>query len=396
MTVIKQRAVTSSGHQKNLRDYINNDKKVLLRDSQNMEVCKDLKRWASFMSRTRDAFGHNKASRRGKDGKPAKNTILYHQILGFNPDECDMNGGTLKPEDCMRYAREYVAAYYPDQQVVLALHDEYCKEDRTHRYAVHMVINRSNLRTGNRLDEGRGEAAKRERASRVRRMDERWRLRQVERERPNSRVHKRQPSKVEKMIASRGGSSYKTNLRELCRIAASRAADVFSFRETLEGWGVLTSFRNGRMYVTDTDHGRYSFSVTRLDASIAYGHAQSDGTVAEASPAAIRQKYLRDIREQYVSYRSEAHTKEGSPMEEIPRLRLKRPPEEVANDPEVKRAILAYWRGADELRHRMASDAPFRSKGGGRPGDTGGQESQGRSRTAGGRTQSQPQQGKDR
>lgn len=255
MTVIKQRAVTSSGHQKNLRDYINNDKKVLLRDSQNMEACKDLKRWASFMSRTRDAFGHNKSSRRGKDGKPAKNTILYHQILGFNPDECDVNGGALKPEDCMRYAREYVAAYYPDQQVVLALHNEYCKEDRTHRYAVHMVINRSNLRTGNRLDEGRGEAAKRERAGRVRRMDERWHLRQVERERPNSRVHKRQPSKVEKMIASRGGSSYKTNLRELCRIAASRAADVFSFRETLEGWGVLTSFRNGRMYVTLTMAG---------------------------------------------------------------------------------------------------------------------------------------------
>ena len=147
MTIIKQTSVSSSRHQKNLRDYINNDKKVLLRDSQNMDLCPDLKRWAWFMDKTRESFGHNKASRKGKDGKTAKNTILYHQILGFNPDECDLNGGTLRPEDCMRYAKEYIATYYPHQQVVMALHNEFCKADGTHRYAVHMVINRSDLST---------------------------------------------------------------------------------------------------------------------------------------------------------------------------------------------------------------------------------------------------------
>ena len=53
MTIIKQTSVSSSRHQKNLRDYINNDKKVLLRDSQNMDLCPDLKRWAWFMDKTR-------------------------------------------------------------------------------------------------------------------------------------------------------------------------------------------------------------------------------------------------------------------------------------------------------------------------------------------------------
>ena len=98
MTIIKQRAVTEKGHQRNLRAYINDDRKVLLRDSQNMEECADLKRWASYMEATRKTFGHDKAARRIRDKKTgelkqAKNTIMYHQILGFNPDECDINGG---------------------------------------------------------------------------------------------------------------------------------------------------------------------------------------------------------------------------------------------------------------------------------------------------------------
>lgn len=157
MTIIKQKAVTSLGHGKNLRGYINDDRKVLLRDSQNMEECRDIKRWAWYMKRTRERNGHDKASRKGKDGKEAVNTILYHQILGFNPDECDVNGGQLSPEDCMRYAKEYARTYYPNQEIVFALHNEYCKEDGTHRYAVHMVINRTDLLTKKRLAEGRGE-----------------------------------------------------------------------------------------------------------------------------------------------------------------------------------------------------------------------------------------------
>lgn len=370
MTVIKQRGVTSSGHQRNLRSYINDDRKVLLRDSQNMEECRDLRRWAHFMEMTRERFGHNRPARKGRDGKAARNTILYHQILGFNPDECDVNGGPLAPEDCMRYAKEYVQAYYPDQQVVLALHNEHCKADKTHRYAVHMVINRSDLRTGRRLNEGRGDAAKRTRAKRVRDMDASWNLRQVERDKENVTSHKRQPSKVERAIAARGARPYKTNLRELCRLAATRAADLPGYRELLESWGVDSEFRNGRMYVTDTDNARYSFSVARLDASLATTSIEErlrrngagDRDDAQTVRSA-RDAYLREIRETYLEYRRAAHEMAGTRYEDFPKLKISRPPEAIASDAEVKRTILAYWRGADELRAKMASGRPTRRGG---------------------------------
>ena len=372
MTVIKQQSVTESSHQKHLRDYINNDKKVLLRDEQNMAGCHDLKQWASFMSRTRDRYGHNKSARKSRDKETgeiieAKNTILYHQVLAFLPDECDVNGGRLTPEDCMRFAKEYASRYYPNQQIVFALHKEHCKEDHTYRYAIHMVINRSNIVTGKRLAEGTGAQAKRNRANRVRTMDKEWGLQQVEEGVQNSKVHAKQPSKIEKEIESRGVRSYKTNLRELCRIAAQRAANLVEYRELLEGWGVDTQFRRGRMYVTDTDNARYSFSVTKLDASLnpeglerAFRNNAAGGSANGADRTeTVRAEYLSGIRDAYLAYRRQAQSMEGTALSMFPKLKLHRPPEEIAGDPEVRRTILAYWRGADELRVKLASDVPY-------------------------------------
>lgn len=402
MTIIKQRAVTEKGHQRNLRAYINDDRKVLLRDSQNMEECRDIKRWASHMEQTRKTYGHDKASRRvrGKktgELKQAKNTIMYHQILGFNPDECDINGGQLTPEECMRYAKEYAEKFYPNQEVVFALHNEYCKEDRTHRYAVHMVINRSDLSTGKRLAEGLSRSAKVERASRIRKMDKAWGLKQVEKDERNSSVHKKQPSKVEKEIEGRGGESYKMNLRELCRLAADRAENIYEYREMLEGWGVDTQFRKGRLYVTDTDNSKYSFSLAKLDADLnANGleerfleNVEADieakgAQIADARAAVeaerqrvsgIRDAYLEEMRKTYLDYRKKAHGLEGTALAAFPKLELKRPPKEVVDDPEVKRLWLAYRRGGDELRVEMASGVPYarKPKKGGGTGTSGSQ-----------------------
>lgn len=386
MTIIKQTAVTDKSHQQNLRQYINDDRKVLLRGSQNLEECIDVKRWATFMEATRHKYGHDKAARKIRDKKTgelvdAKNTIMYHQILAFLPDECDVNGGALTPEDCMRYAKEYAKAYYPNQQVIFALHNEYCKADRTHRYAVHMVINRSDIVTGKRLNEGRGQEAKVRRAKRVREMDDRWGLKQVERDERNSAVHKRQPSKIEREIEARGGESYKTNTRELCRLAAEKAENIYDFRELLEGWGIETEFRNGRMYATDTDNSRYSFSAKRLDSDLDQkgleraflanmtasvrkeGRQVIEERKAEARERervqGIKKAYLSRIREAYLGYRKEARSLKGTNLEKFPKFKAEHPPEEVANDPEVKRAILAYWRGADELRTEMASNVPY-------------------------------------
>lgn len=386
MTIIKQTGVSNRSHQKNLRAYINDDRKVLLRDSQNMEHCTNIKRWAAFMEATRRRYGHDKSSRHIRDKKTgelveARNTIMFHQILAFLPEECDLNGGKLTPADCLRYAKEYAKTYYPHQEVVFAVHNEYCKADRTHRYAVHIVINRSDLETGKRLDEGRGKAAMVRRASRVRDLDAEWGLKQVERGEANSTIHKKQPSKIEKEIEARGGESYKTNLRELCRFAAEQAQTIYEYRELLEGWGVDTQFRNGRMYVTDRDNARYSFSVKKLDAeldgkglerafraNVAAAIHEKGKQVMEARQAAaaereriqgLKDSYLKEIRDAYLSYRKKARSMAGTELSQFPKLKLSRPPKEVADDSEVQRAILAYWRGADELRAKVASKVPY-------------------------------------
>ena len=366
MTIIKQTGVQSSGHMKNLRGYINDDRKVILRDSLNMDGCTNPKRWAHHMWMTREAYGHNKAARRVRDKKTgelkeAKNTILFHQILGFNPDECDLNGGRLSPEECMRYAKEYVGKHYPNQQIVMALHNEYCKADKTHRYAVHIVINRTDLSTGKRLDEGRGKSAKVKRANRIRDLDHEWGLKQVVEGERNSSVHKKQPSRIEKELAARGIDSYKTNLRELCRIAAGEAENIYDYRELLESWGVDTEFKRGRMYVTDTDNNRYAFSVAKLDADLGTKgleaaftanvaksiHAEGSAAVAEkrdierqkAMVTETKERYLAQIRSVYRKYRKEIRGMEGMEIVDIPKLKLPRPDSDIADDSEVKRLL---------------------------------------------------------
>ena len=236
-----------------------------------------------------------------------------------------------------------------------------------YRYAIHMVINRSNIVTGKRLAEGTGAQAKRNRANRVRTMDKEWGLKQVEEGVQNSKVHAKQPSKIEKEIASRGVRSYKTNLRELCRIAARRAGNLVEYRELLEGWGVDTQFRRGRMYVTDMDNARYSFSVTKLDAALNPAELertfQSNAVSGSANGTdrveTLRAGYLAEIRDAYLSYRRQAQDMKGTTLSKFPKLKLHRPPEAIAGDPEVRRTILAYWRGADELRVKLASDVPY-------------------------------------
>ena len=205
MTAIKQVAITGSGHAGNLGHYLN-DERALMRDSQHI-VKED--RWEDEMAKTREAYGHDKPSRAG-----FKNTVMYHQVLAFNPDECSMNGGKVTPELAMQYARDYVSTRYPSYEAVWVLHKERCETDGTSRYAVHIGINRTNLETGRRLAEGRGRNAKIARANAVRDLDAKHGLRQMVEGQRNSRVHARQPSRQEKAMAARGVRSDKQYLRE--------------------------------------------------------------------------------------------------------------------------------------------------------------------------------------
>lgn len=208
MTVVKQVAVTSAAHVKNLGHYLD-DERAVAREGQNLVRESD---WQREMDATREAYGHNAPARAG-----CANTYMYHQVLGFNADECDMNGGRMTPQACMDYAREYVQERYPNQEAVWVLHKEHCKADGTDRYAVHVGINRTDLETGRRLAEGRSKQAKISRANSVRDLDRKWGLREVRANERNSRVHARQPTRAEKEMAARGAQPVKETMREAVR-----------------------------------------------------------------------------------------------------------------------------------------------------------------------------------
>ena len=227
MTAIKQVAVTSGAHLKSLRGYLdrsNERHEVIDMDSRNLN---DPSGWEREFDRTREAYGHNKAGRAG-----ARCTYCYHQIIGFNPDECDLNGGRLTAGDCMAFAREWVERYYPNQEVVWALHREHCAADGTDRYAVHVAINRTDLETGKRLDEGRASRQKTLHAKRIRDMDKRWGLAQMERGARNSASHARQQSRGEQRAREAGlarSPRFETDLDHVRRVVRE------SVREVAEG-----------------------------------------------------------------------------------------------------------------------------------------------------------------
>ncbi|WP_322151139.1 relaxase/mobilization nuclease domain-containing protein [Paratractidigestivibacter sp.] len=218
MTVIKQKSVCSRQHLASIKKYLNWDReKALAHDTLNIT---EEGRWFEEMDATREAYGHNAPGKAG-----ARCTYMQHQVLGFNPDECDLNGGKMTPEGCMAFAHDYVAERYPDQEVVMVLHKEHCRADGTDRYAVHLGINRTDLGTGLRLDEGPARKAGTARAKTVRSLDERYGLAQLERGKANSRVHARQPSRAEKETAARNRVS-KTENQRVRETVARRVEEV--------------------------------------------------------------------------------------------------------------------------------------------------------------------------
>ena len=208
MTAIKQVAVTSAAHAGSLGKYLN-DERALMRGSQHIA---NEGRWFEEMDATREAYGHNAPGRAG-----ASTTYMYHQVIGFNPDECSCNGGKMTPERCMEFAKGWVHTRYPAQEAVWVLHREHCAADGTDRFAVHIGINRTNLETGNRLCEGRGQKAKVERANAMRAHDSKWGLRQMVKGERNSRVHAMQPTRAEKEMHARGVQPDKAYIRQHVR-----------------------------------------------------------------------------------------------------------------------------------------------------------------------------------
>lgn len=213
MTAIKQVSIISKAHAKSLGRYLN-DERAVARDSYNLINDKN---WEAEMARTRKAYGHDKPSRSG-----AQSRIMIHRILGFNPDECSMNGGKLTAEKCMTYAKDYVERHLSNYECVWVLHREHCSADNTERWAVHIGVNITNLETGNRLHEGNGYQTKIAHANQVKDLDREWGLRQLEPSRRNSRVHARQPSVAEKEMAARGYRSDKQYIRDAIKASVKQ------------------------------------------------------------------------------------------------------------------------------------------------------------------------------
>lgn len=212
MTAIKQTSVTSRKHLASLKAYLDwNREKALAHDTLNII---DENRWFEEMDETRETAGHNKP---GKSG--ARCTFMQHQIIGFNPDECSCSGGKMTPDLCMEYAREYVRMRYPNQEVVIVLHEERCKADGTTRYAAHLGINRTNIETGRRLDEGPARQAAKARVETIRKLDASYGLKQMERGKSNSRLHGRQPGHAERDMARKGQASRSENARIRATVA---------------------------------------------------------------------------------------------------------------------------------------------------------------------------------
>lgn len=208
MTAIKQVAVTSAAHMANLARYLD-DGRAIARGSQNLA---DERAWSREMDATREAYGHNEPSRAG-----AKNTYMFHQVIAWNPDEVELNGGRMTKEDCMEFVRQWVSERYPDQEAVWVLHRERCAADGTERYAAHVGINRTDLSTGLRLNEGRAKEAKVARAGAMRGVDRRWGLRQMHAGERNCLAHARQPTRQEREMAARGVTSDKQYVRDAVR-----------------------------------------------------------------------------------------------------------------------------------------------------------------------------------
>lgn len=251
MTVVKQVAVTSAAHVKNLGKYLD-DERAIAREGQNLAREND---WQKEMDATREAYGHNAPARAG-----CANTYMYHQVLGFNPHECAVNGGKMTPQACMDYAREYVQARYPNQEAVWVLHEERCQADGTSRYAVHVGINRTDLETGRRLAEGRSKQAKTSRANSVRDLDRKWGLHEVRPNQRNSRAHARQPTRAEKEMAARGVKSNKETMREAVKQCVAEVHQegggnpVRALAEKLDERGVrMTLNKNRRDFQFERD-----------------------------------------------------------------------------------------------------------------------------------------------
>jgi len=403
-TLEKQIAINTTRHEKNFQRYMFSGENVLLCGSQFID---NIDNWQEEFQKYRDEIPESmgKKSHNIKSRSTAKNnTLSYQQVLSFLPEECDFHGGMMTPEMCAQFALEYLQTRYPEQAYVYAIHKEPMKDNHGkliksdtgeqlyRNYSVHLLINRTNHKTGNRLHEGEGKAAGQKRAAFVRDLDKKWKLEHLKEGESNSQIAKRKPTRQEKEITARGKAqnkgdweSYKATLREMVGKARDRAIDFDHFANQLEEWRIEALKRNGRIYVRDKDNPRYQFNTAKLDASytpnILNKAFQENaklraietllrGFEDKAKIATATRKEIKVKRSEYKTlldnkYREYVHIAtiaKGTPLKHFEKFKLPRLPDLLRDDFESKQLLLSYKIKGEKLRDKYASNHPVVKK----------------------------------
>lgn len=380
MTIIKQKAVVSERHAENVRHYLNG-KDAVMRDCWNMV---SLDRWYMQMAKVRKDFGHDKASRAG-----AKNTLMYHQVLAFLPEECSVNGGKMTPQLCMDFAMEYLGKRYPHQQVAIALHEE--SDESGKRFAVHMAINRSDLMTGKRLWEGTGKKGHHDRVATVREMDDEWGLQQVEEGKSNSLIRNRNPRDAERAIIEDDRYSYKNNIRRMVKavlkLPSIRSMDDFIAR--MGKYGVEVEVKGKSILAADIDiremgNPKCTFDLGKMDGNFNLTEVNklfaSKSTQSPKGSFDPKADYLERLDKVLAAYRELAA--ELGPN--TPKIKIPKRPGEIVGDREVSEKVNVIAQRAEKIR----SNAGVRGSGSGhvvagraKKGSGGGYQQRNRGRT---------------
>lgn len=245
MTVVKTKGVKSAAHARNVAAYLD-DPRAVDREGWNLI---DPDRWADEMAKTRAAYHH--------DG----GQLMLHQVLAFNADD----HGKLEADDCMAYARDWLAERYPNQEAVIVLHEER-GADGVPRWAVHLGIGVTDLETGHKLDEGHPRLVAIDRAKQVMRMDAERGLTVTEGRGSFSLSHGQQPTRAERAMRERGEHVWKDELRARASaaLASPGVRSLAQLAEAMRGVGVSLEYGRSRRDMTLRMDGRRPVRASRL------------------------------------------------------------------------------------------------------------------------------------
>lgn len=184
--------------------------------------------------------------------------------------------------------------------------------------------------------------------------------RRAERERLGGELTDIEATRARLAEREKRDAGLRDNLAGLCRLADQRCDDINGWRDLMRGWQATVEVRDGRILVGDADVpdlepvplGTLCPDLMGLERS-GVGELMEHDRLAH-----LKDDYLNYVSRVTETYRERMRGTPRSRLDDLPKIRLKRPPKEIADDPEVRRTILNSWRKGDEWRNRKATDLP--------------------------------------